>query len=113
MPFAFTEQGVAMLSGLLNSDIAIQINISIMRAFIAIRQMVLNPPDRIGELQNEMRELKQYIEEMFTDQNDINEDTRMQLEIISQTLAEMQTQKQIDKPRRPIGYAIYPTIDEG
>ena len=112
MPFAFTEQGVAMLSGLLNSDIAIQINISIMRAFIAIRQMVLNPPDRIGELQNEMRELKQYIEEMFTDQNDINEDTRVQLEIISQTLAEMQT-KQIDKPRRPIGYAIYPTIEEG
>jgi len=113
LPYVFTELGVAMLSSILSSQTAIQINISIMRAFIAIRQMVLNPPvDRIGELQNEMRELKAYIEEMFTDQNDINEDTRVQLEIISQTLAEMQT-KQIDKPRRPIGYAIYPTIEEG
>jgi len=104
-PYAFTELGVAMLSSVLNSDIAIEINMSIMRAFIAIRQFVLKPPvDRIGELQNEMREIKLYIEEMFTDQNDINEDTRMQIEIISQTLAELQTEKQTVKPRRPIGF---------
>lgn len=37
MPFAFTEQGVAMLSGLLSSDIAINANIAIMRAFVAMR----------------------------------------------------------------------------
>jgi len=104
-PYAFTELGVAMLSTVLNSDTAIEINMSIMRAFIAIRQFVLKPPvDRIGELQNEMREIKLYIEEMFTDQNDINEDTRMQIEIISQTLAELQTEKQTVKPRRPIGF---------
>jgi len=110
-PFAFTELGVAMLSSVLSSRTAIQINRSIMRAFITIRQLVLNTPvNSVGELQKEMRELKQYIEEMFTDQNDINEDTRMQLDIISQTLAELQTKKQIDKPRRPIGYV---TSDEG
>ena len=104
-PYAFTELGVAMLSSVLNSDTAIEINMSIMRAFIAIRQFVLKPPvDRIGELQNEMREIKLYIEEMFTDQNDINEDTRMQIEIISQTLAELQTEKQTVKPRRPFGF---------
>ncbi len=40
-PFAFTEQGVAMLSGLLNSDLAIQMNIAIMRAFVMIRQWAL------------------------------------------------------------------------
>lgn len=40
-PFAFTEQGVAMLSGLLKSDIAIEVNISIMRAFVAMRQYLL------------------------------------------------------------------------
>jgi len=105
LPYVFTELGVAMLSSVLNSDTAIEINMSIMRAFIAIRQLVLNPPfDRVGELQSEMLELKQTLEEMFTDQNDINEDTRIQLEIISQTLAELQTKKQIDKPRRPIGF---------
>ena len=40
-PFAFTEQGIAMLSGLLNSEIAIEMNISIMRAFVMIRQWAL------------------------------------------------------------------------
>ena len=44
MPFAFTEQGLAMLSSVINSDIAIEININIMRAFIAVRQMITNPP---------------------------------------------------------------------
>lgn len=38
LPYAFTEQGLAMLSGILNSDIAIYVNIAIMRAFVAIRQ---------------------------------------------------------------------------
>ncbi len=48
MPFAFTEHGVAQLSSVLNSDIAIEINIQIIRAFIAVRQMITNPPvDRI------------------------------------------------------------------
>jgi hypothetical protein len=105
-PYCFTEQGVAMLSGLLNSDIAIEVNIRIMRAFVAIRQLVLNHPvDRATELQREIRELKAYIEEVFTDYNDINEDTRMQLELINQTLAELQVQKKIEaNPRRPIGY---------
>ena len=109
LPYAFTEQGVSMLSGLLNSDIAIEVNIRIMRAFVAIRQLILNPPvDRVSEIQNELRELKQYIEEVFTDYNDINEDTRMQLEQINQSLAELQAQKRIDnKPRRRIGYLAY------
>ena len=47
LPYVFTEQGLAMLSGVLNSDIAIQVNISIMRAFVAVRQMIANPP--VGE----------------------------------------------------------------
>jgi len=42
LPYAFTEQGVAMLSGLLNSDIAINTNILVMRAFVMIRQYALN-----------------------------------------------------------------------
>lgn len=106
LPFAFTEQGLAMLSGVLNSDIAIQVNINIMRAFVAVRQMLANPPvDRLGNIEKEVKELKEYIEEVFADYNDINDDTRMQLELINQTLAELQAQKKIEnKPRNPIGF---------
>ena len=101
LPFAF-----AMLSSVLNSETAIEINKGIMRAFVAIRQLIANPPpDKQSLLQKEVKELKQYIEEIFTDQNDINEDTRMQLELINQTLAELQVhQKLSDKPHRPIGF---------
>ncbi|MDR0232751.1 MAG: ORF6N domain-containing protein [Dysgonamonadaceae bacterium] len=106
LPFAFTEQGVTMLSSVLNSKPAITTNIKIMRAFVAVRQLVLNPPvNETKELQNEVRELKQYIEDVFTDYNDINEDTRMQLELINETLAELQNKnRELNKPRRPIGY---------
>ena len=106
LPFAFTEGGLTMLSGVLNSDIAIQVNINIMRAFVAIRQLIANPPvDRVGELEKQM---KDYMEEVFADYNDINDNTRMQLELINQTLAELQSQKKIEeKPRNPIGFRAY------
>ena len=105
-PFAFTELGVAMLSSVLNSKTAIQINMGIMRAFVAVRQMLVNPPvDRLGNIEKEVKELKEYIEEVFADYNDINDDTRMQLELINQTLAELQAQKRMEnKPRNPIGF---------
>ena len=97
LPYAFTEQGVAMLSSILNSDIAIEVNIAIMRTFVAVRRLVTSPalPDtspaeRIEKLEHDVQELKEYMEEVFTDQNDINEDTRMQLELINQALAELQ-----------------------
>ena len=99
LPYAFTEQGVAMSSGLLNSDVAIELNIAVMFAFVAVRQLVLNHP------KDKIEELRQYVEEIFADQNDINEDTRMQLELINQTHAEMQTcNKQFNYSRRRIGF---------
>ena len=106
MPFAFTELGVAMLSSVLNSMIAIEINRGIMRAFVAVRHQILNPPtDKVTELKQEIKDLKEYIEETFTDYNDINEDTRIQLELINKTLAELQVQKKLsDKPRSPVGF---------
>ena len=91
LPFAFTEQGLAMLSGVLNSDIAIEVNIGIMRAFVAIRQMAMLPKtDKLPELERRIANVEKYIEEMFADQNDINEDTRAQLDAISTALAELQ-----------------------
>ena len=110
LPFAFTEQGLAMLSGVLNSDIAIEVNISIMRAFVAVRQLVSAlPVNDITRLQNEIKELKEYVEGAFADYNDINEDTRMQLELINQAIAELQVNdKRPDgKSRNPIGFISY------
>lgn len=106
LPYAFTEQGVAMLSGLLNSDIAIEMNIAIMRSFVVLRQLISpSPTDKTIELQTELKELKAYIEDVFTDYNDINEDTRLQIELINQSLAELHTdRKRIDKPRNRIGF---------
>jgi len=106
MPFAFTELGVSMLSSVLNSKTAIKTNRVIMRAFVAVRQLILNPPiNEVKELQYEVRRLKEYVEEVFTDQNDINEDTRIQLELINETLAELQAKKkEAEKPRLPIGF---------
>lgn len=104
-PFAFTEMGVAMLSSVLRSDTAIRVNRAIMRAFVAMRQMLTNPPvDRVAELQGEVLKLKEYVEEVFKDQNDINEDTRMQLELVSETLAELQAGNKATEPRRTAGY---------
>jgi hypothetical protein len=106
LPLAFTQEGVAMLSGVLRSPIAVATNIIIMRAFVAVYQLILNSPIyKTKELQKEVKELKKYIEEVFEDYNDINEDTRMQLELINEALAEIQSKNRaIDKPRNPIGY---------
>jgi hypothetical protein len=54
LPYAFTEQGVAMLSGVLNSDKAINMNIAIMRAFVEVRRVLL----RENDLKEQMKELK-------------------------------------------------------
>ena len=102
-PFAFTEQGIAMLSSVLRSDTAIKVNISIMRAFVGIRQ-IISSSSPLLELQQEVKELKAYIEEAFADYNDINEDTRTQLELINLSLAELQAKRTENQSRPRIGY---------
>jgi hypothetical protein len=62
-PYAFTEQAVAMLSSVLNSEIAIDINISIMRAFVMIRQFALT----YQELNEKLIELEKKYNQKFTD----------------------------------------------
>jgi len=63
MPFAFTEQGVSMLSSVLNSDKAIEMNIAIMRAFVFIRQYALTHQD----LTDKIKELEKRYDQQFTD----------------------------------------------
>lgn len=73
-----------------------------MRAFVAVRHLVSTKP--VNEVA-ELNSLKEYIEEVFTDYNDINDDTRIQLELINETLAKLQSGKNaLGKPRRMIGY---------
>jgi len=86
-PFAFTEQGVAMLASVLNSPKAIQINIQIVRAFIVLRQYALG----YAELNKKL--------EMFM------LETNIQFNDIYQALTELASKKQLEeKPRNPVGY---------
>jgi len=86
-PFAFTEQGVAMLASVLNSPKAIQINIQIVRAFIVLRQYALG----YAELNKKL--------EMFM------LETNIQFNDIYQVLTELASKKQLEeKPRNPVGY---------
>lgn len=95
-PFAFTEQGVAMLSGLLKSDIAIEVNISIMRAFVAMHQYLLNSAPS-----PQLKELKERIEAL----EDITEENEEKFDEIYLALAQLaQKNKQNNQPRNPIGF---------
>lgn len=83
-PMAFTEQGVAMLSSVLKSERAIDVNITIIRAFVQMRQML-----------SSHKELKKKIEEM---ENTYDEQFRIVFEAIRQLLEDN------EKPKRKIGF---------
>jgi len=106
LPFAFTELGISMLSSVLTSNIAIKQNRNIMSAFVAMRQLILNQyaPDEVKELQNDVNKLRQYVDDILADQNEINEDTRMELHLLQESLAELQVSNKPNKPRKPIGF---------
>lgn len=105
LPYAFTELGVAMLSSVLRSEIAINVNREIMRAFVTFRHLATQPlPDSNVELRKEVQALRDEMNEILADQNEINEDTRAQLDAISVVLAELQTRRQHNRPRGRIGF---------
>ena len=89
MPMAFTEQGVAMLSSVLRSKVAIEVNISIMRAFVLMRQMAIG-----------YEELLKRIEELEVS-------TDAQFNELYQALTQLLSQSQQQKERRPIGFVTY------
>ena len=86
LPYAFTEHGVTMLASVLRSDKAIEINIQIVRAFIALRQYALG-----------YAELNQKLESFMIE-------TNMQFNDIYRVLTEMASQKESGKQRKPIGF---------
>lgn len=87
MPFAFTEQGIAQLSSVLNSPLAIQVNISIIRAFVTLRKYALG-----------YVELNQKLEIFMLE-------TNMQFNEIYQALTELaSTKEELSKSRKRVGY---------
>lgn len=115
LPYAFTLLGISMLSSVLESDSAIEANRRIMRAFVTFHQIKSLPPaEAYDELKKEIANVRQEMDEILADQNDINESTRAQLDAISTALAELQASRSQNaslKPRRPIGF-IQPKKDE-
>lgn len=91
LPFVFTEQGVAMLSGVLKSQRAIDVNIQIMRVFTRIRQMLMD--------NSELRLMIESIRKK-TDNNTKN------IEVVFQYLDEFIAQREKEKKRKPIGFRI-------
>ena len=89
MPMAFTEQGVAMLSSVLRSKVAIEVNISIMRAFVLMRQKAIG-----------YEELLKRIEELEVS-------TDAQFNELYQALTQLLSQSKQQKERRPVGFVTY------
>ena len=109
LPYAFTELGVAMLSSVLKSETAINVNREIMRAFVEFRHLAVSLPSTspaadVAQLRKDFEELKLDIADILHDQNDINESTRMQLENITLALAELQSKEPRQRPKRRIGF---------
>lgn len=112
MPYAFTEQGVAMLSGLLSSDIAINANIAIMRAFVAMRNYIMTTTTVTAEL-SEIRARLALLEQTGKDNaeavSDLSEDMRQELDNIYQAIAELSVKlPQARKASQPIGFKRTP-----
>lgn len=108
MPFAFTEQGVAMLSSVLRSGTAIQVNIAIMRAFVAMRNYITTTTQITAEL-SEIRAKLALLERADEDNaeavNDLSEDMRKELDNIYQAIAALSVKvPQARKVGQPIGF---------
>ncbi len=106
--FAFTEIGVAMLSSVLRSEVAIKANRQIMKAFVNYRHLAEMPlAATYIELRQQIEDIRKDICEILAAQNDINENTRMQLDAITTALAELQstdTMTSSGTSYRPIGF---------
>jgi ORF6N domain len=97
-PYAFTEQGVAMLSSVLNSSRAIAVNIEIMRAFVQVRALAATHQD----LAKQLAQLQEKTEALAMSHDTLSRNTRAQLKQVFEALRELMTPP--DPPKRPIGF---------
>ncbi|MDR0907380.1 MAG: ORF6N domain-containing protein [Rikenellaceae bacterium] len=115
MPYAFTEQGVSMLSAVLRSAVAVQVSISIMDAFVAMRNYITTTTTITAEL-SEIRAklavlerndeiLRRDSEDSLEALNDLSEDIRKDIDNLYEAIAELSIKPSpASKPHRPIGY---------
>ncbi len=109
MPHAFTEQGVAMLSSILKSDTAIEINIRIMRTFVAIRNHLYTTQRVTAELEAikaKLEILERNEEDNLEAINDLSEDMRREIDTIYQAIAALSVKEPMQKQsqRQKIGF---------
>lgn len=108
-PYAFTEQGVAMLSSVLRSATAVRVNVEIMRAFVAARRLMLQNREHelaINELRAKMQMLEDALENNLGAVNDLSEEMRAELDNIYNAIGALSMKYQ-DPPKpkmNPIGY---------
>lgn len=105
-PFAFTEEGVAMLSGVLRSPVAIQVNRAIMRAFVAMRNYITTTTQitaELAEIRAKLELLERNDEDNLSALNDLSEDVRRDIDNIYIAIAELSV-KPAPAPRRKIGF---------
>lgn len=98
LPYAFTEQGVAMLSSVLRSDTAIEVNIRIMRTFVAVRQYLAAPKCNNCQLEGEVKRLAAYIEEVLADANDRDEMMERKIDMLENAIGMLQAEVFAEKP---------------
>lgn len=103
MPFAFTEQGVAMLSSILRSETAIRINRSIIRAFVAMRNFIMSTKHLESELKaikTKLELLERNDEENLEAVNDLSEDIRKEIDDIYMAIAALSVKP--TEPQKPV-----------
>jgi len=98
-PYAFTEQGVAMLSSILSSPQAVQVNIAIMRAFVKLRELAMTHHD----LAKQLNALEEKTETMTLQHDTFARSTRAQLKQVFDAIRELMTPPEPQK-KRPIGF---------
>ena len=101
-PYAFTEQGVAMLSSVLNSSRAIAVNIGIMRTFVRVRELAATH----GDLAARLKELEERSEALALQLDSFAHSTRAQLKQVFEAIRQLTTPP--DPPKRPIGFVVPP-----
>lgn len=102
LPYVFTEQGVAMLSGVLRSPIAVEVNIRIMRTFVAVRRYMSTSKCGNCQLEGEVKRLAAYIEEVLADANDRDEMMERKIDVLENALAMLQTEVFSDKQEEKV-----------
>lgn len=105
LPYAFTELGIAMLSSVLRSSIAIQVNINIMRAFVAIRNAMsaMQATDmKLEKLSMKVDQLNARVDDILHDQSATNMEVAIQIAALNDAFDEMREKPA--QPRKRIGY---------